>query len=154
MDAMLNNERLSLYSIPAMYVLSLVPAVLKNRLVGSQAGWDNVNPRQNLERAVTKNKISAEVAARVRRMEGAHANANEALPLWFAAVLAANYAGVDARTANVASIVFLTLRALHTYTYITQTTRVRSLFRSLAWFGSVGIAIRLLIQAGNKARYT
>jgi len=44
MDAMLNNERLSLYSIPAMYVLSLVPAVLKNRLVGSQAGWDKCVP--------------------------------------------------------------------------------------------------------------
>jgi hypothetical protein len=36
-----------------------------------------------------ENKVSPGLALRLARMEGAHMNGNEAMPLWFAAVVSA-----------------------------------------------------------------
>jgi len=36
-----------------------------------------------------ENKVSPALALRLARMEGAHMNGNEAMPLWFAAVVSA-----------------------------------------------------------------
>jgi len=85
---------------------------------------DSLAPRGNIERASSKKElVDSALAARLKRMEGAHyvsgsssggrtcsitcisviQNGLENLPFFGMAILAANFAGLDAKTVNVAS---------------------------------------------------
>ncbi|EGO04006.1 hypothetical protein SERLA73DRAFT_175731 [Serpula lacrymans var. lacrymans S7.3] len=143
---------LSLYSIPAMFVVSFFPAFLKTVTITSTIGFDNVNPRGNVQRAADSKKLSPELAAKVRRMEAAHMNGNETLPIWIAAILAGNFVGLDHETLNKASLIFVSLRALYNWVYIQQKTEVQGFMRTAVYFAGISVPFSLLMQAGNKAR--
>ncbi|KIJ62115.1 hypothetical protein HYDPIDRAFT_42149 [Hydnomerulius pinastri MD-312] len=135
---------LALYSIPAFWALVYFPAILKNATIGRSVGYDNVSPRGNVARV-----RDPDTAALVKRMEGAHLNGLETLPLWIAAVLAGTVARVDTCTMNVSTIAFIGLRTLYIYCYLTQKTQLQSALRTLAWLGSTGVALRLLVKAAG-----
>ncbi|OAX38776.1 hypothetical protein K503DRAFT_134303 [Rhizopogon vinicolor AM-OR11-026] len=146
LDFLLSDSRLALLSIPAVWVLNLAPALLRNATIRMSMGWDNVNPRSNIDRVTDK-----ELAARAKRMDGAHQNALESFPLWSAAVLAATIAKVDTRTVNSAAIAFFCLRALYTMIYIIQKTNAQGSLRTAVWFAACIVTLRLLFQAAKAA---
>ncbi|KAH7887100.1 hypothetical protein F5I97DRAFT_1873173 [Phlebopus sp. FC_14] len=82
LSSVLQHPGLALYSIPVMYGLAFVPALFRNAIVGRSVGYDNVAPRGNVARV-----RDAEVAALVKRIDGAHQNGIEIFPLWAAAVV-------------------------------------------------------------------
>ncbi|KAH7887099.1 hypothetical protein F5I97DRAFT_1105039 [Phlebopus sp. FC_14] len=143
-SSLLEHPALALYSIPAVWVLAYVPAFLKNATITRAAGWDNVAPRENIARV-----RDAEKTALIKRMDGAHQNGLEILPLWIGAVLAGTATHLDTRTMNVSAVSFITLRALYVYVYVTHKTSLQSLARTFLWLGSTGIALRLLLKAGS-----
>ncbi|KAG0695310.1 hypothetical protein DFH29DRAFT_1005602 [Suillus ampliporus] len=142
LDTLLSDPRVSLLSIPAVWVLSLAPALIKNATIRI------VNPRRNIGRV-----RDAGLAARLDRMDGAHKNALESFPLWIAAVLTATITKVDTHTVNTAAIAFVTLRALYTLVYITQKTNAQGLLRTAVWLAACTVPLRLLFQAANAAAH-
>ncbi|KAJ7038705.1 hypothetical protein C8F04DRAFT_1231874 [Mycena alexandri] len=123
------------------------PSLLNTAVV---KGFNNVQPRTNVGRVAADAKIPPAVAARIERMEGAHMNGNENFPLWAAAVLAGNFAGLDNRTMNIISIVYFCGRVLYNYVYITQETRRQSSIRTTIFFSNLCLPLYLLIAAATK----
>jgi len=146
----LETPGLSLWSIPAAYVIAFYPMNAKFRLIGRTTGYDNVEPRSNLERF--SKKVPAETAALARRYEGAHQNGFEILPIWIGAVLAANFANLETTTVNTVSAGFLAIRLLYNYVYINQKTEGAAAVRSLLFFTGLAAPMYLLIKAGNTLR--
>ncbi|TFK48899.1 hypothetical protein OE88DRAFT_434138 [Heliocybe sulcata] len=145
------SSPLSLYSIPVVWFIAFVNAPLRTAYIGKIAGRFNkpcsVDPRGNAQRLLAKHP---EAGARAARMEAANANGNEVMPLWVAAVLAGNYAGLDEKTLNVASVAFIVLRAVYNYIYVNQNTQAHGNLRTLTWFAGIGVPLTLLIKAANK----
>ncbi|KIJ14691.1 hypothetical protein PAXINDRAFT_169601 [Paxillus involutus ATCC 200175] len=143
-SSILEHPALALYSIPAMWALAYFPAFLKNITIGRSVGYDNVTPRGNLARV-----RDADVAALVKRMDGAHQNGLETLPLWISAVLAGTITHVDTHTMNISAAIFIALRTVYIYVYVTNKTPLQSLLRTALWLGSTGVAMRLLVKAAG-----
>ncbi|KAJ7474119.1 hypothetical protein FB451DRAFT_1247918 [Mycena latifolia] len=144
------SSALSLYSIPAVWVTAFVPVMLKSAAITKVKGYNNVQPRGNTSRVTADKAIPEAVSARIERMEGAHLNGNENLPIWFAAVLAANFAGLDNYTLNVVSIAYVCGRVLYNYIYINQKTRAQSIMRTIVFFSTLSLPMYLLFASANK----
>ncbi|KAF8636949.1 hypothetical protein AX17_003200 [Amanita inopinata Kibby_2008] len=82
-------------------------------------------------------------------MQGAHMNGNEMFPLWAAAILAANVAGVDASLLNWASAIFIALRVAFNHIYIGHTTRAASVIRTVVFGSSVAIPMALFFKSAS-----
>jgi len=126
----------SLLSIPIVWLTASYPAgvkisTLRNFTKGFS--YDPVQPRDNLERFSATEGIPEELSARIRRMEGAHVNGHENLPLWIGAVLAGNYAGLEQSTLNKVAIFYILSRCLYNYIYINHTTVFQSRLRTAIW---------------------
>jgi len=109
--------------------------------------YDPVQPRDNLDRLAAAGGISKDLAARIRRMEGAHINGNESVPLWIGAVLAGNYAGLEQSTLNKVAIFYILSRCLYNYVYINHTTTLQSGFRTAIWTTGFLAPMYLLVVA-------
>ncbi|KZP26919.1 hypothetical protein FIBSPDRAFT_854269 [Athelia psychrophila] len=149
--ANLISSPLSLYSIPVVWLTAFIPAAFRNVTIGVNAGYNNVAPRGNAARLAASAKVSKDIAAKVARMDGAHHNGIEQLPIWFAAVIVANYVGLEHETINKASLYYIAVRTLFNIVYIKQTTRAHSAVRSLLFFAGLAAPMYLLISAANKA---
>ncbi|KIM86124.1 hypothetical protein PILCRDRAFT_816659 [Piloderma croceum F 1598] len=144
------SKPLSLYSIPLVWLTALAPAALKAATLHQTVGYNNMAPRSNTQRLVASERISGDLAARVQRMEGAHLNGFEILPLWCASILAGNFAGLDNETMNKVSIMFITTRILYNYVYVEQKTQLQSSLRSSLFWTALLMPMYLLIKAANK----
>lgn len=51
---------------------------------------ESVDPRSNTQRLASQQTTSGDLAARVRRLEGAHLNGMETFPLWCTAIVNAS----------------------------------------------------------------
>ncbi|KAJ8515492.1 hypothetical protein ONZ45_g7104 [Pleurotus djamor] len=107
-------------------------------------------PRGNVERTKSKSGVPPETLAKIARMEGAHQNGYENFPLWIAAVLTANFAGIDNYTLNVASLAYFTLRILYNHIYINHNTFGGGWLRTLVYFTALPIPLWLLVKSANK----
>ncbi|KAJ7612734.1 hypothetical protein FB45DRAFT_939656, partial [Roridomyces roridus] len=145
-----SSTPISLYTIPLVWATALIPAAMRNVALVSIKKFNNVSPRANTTRTRSDKAVPPEVSARIDRMEAAHMNGNENLPLWAAAVLAANFAGLDTRTVNIVSIVYLVGRILFNYIYINQTTRLHGTLRSFTFFATLSLPLYLLFAAATK----
>ncbi|KAJ7270938.1 hypothetical protein C8J57DRAFT_1320093 [Mycena rebaudengoi] len=128
---------LSLYSIPAVWLTAFLPNTFKFFLIEKLKGYKNLEPRQNTHRIVQDKAIPPAIAARIQRMEGAHLNGYENFPIWIAAILAGNFAGLDNYTLNVVSLTYISGRSLYNYLYFNQATEFQSWLRSSVYFGSL-----------------
>jgi len=138
---------LSILAIPAMWVTSYYPAFLKGIVIRKAGGFSNVQPRSNVALFSEREDASPELAAKLARMEGAHLNGLENLPFFGLAVLAGNYAGVNNYTLNMVSGLYILLRILYNYVYISHTTERGSALRTVVWVTSLGFPFYLLFKA-------
>ncbi|CAA7267306.1 unnamed protein product [Cyclocybe aegerita] len=146
------NSPLSLYSIPVIWFTSFYPNFWKFLIIDRKVGYNNVQPRSNLNQAKTaKDKISPELAARLERMEGAHLNGNEALPLWAAAVLAGNLVGLDNHWMNIMSASYVVSRLLFNHLYINFNHVGNGVPRTIVFFIGLSFPLRILWKAAEKA---
>ncbi|KAL5523224.1 hypothetical protein ACEPAF_1491 [Sanghuangporus sanghuang] len=153
--SILLNTPLSLYSIPVVWYTSFYPMNVKFALIQKTMGYNKIvslQPRANTKRIMEDPSVPRDVAERVERLEGAHLNGNEILPLWIGAVLAGNMAGISNKTLNIASAGFIATRMLYNYVYINQSTVRASWTRSALFFTSLGFPMYLLVKAGNLVR--
>ncbi|TFK48895.1 hypothetical protein OE88DRAFT_434515 [Heliocybe sulcata] len=143
---------LAIYSIPVVWLTTFYPMTLKRGLIGRTIGYNNMQPRSNTQRMAKDAAVSPEVADRIERMEGAHSNGNEILPLWIGAIALSNHARLLSRNVNIAAITFIGLRVLYNYLYINGTTTTMASMRSAAWMTSVAVPMFLIIQSANMVR--
>ncbi|KZT24838.1 hypothetical protein NEOLEDRAFT_1178919 [Neolentinus lepideus HHB14362 ss-1] len=143
---------LAIYSIPVVWLTTFYPMKMKVRLMDQTIGYNKVQPRANTQKIGKDAGTSPEVANRVARMEGAHLNGNEILPLWIGAVALGNHARLSNKAVNIASIAFITLRVLYNYVYINGTTTNQAHLRTLIWLSSVAVPMTLIIQSANTVR--
>ncbi|KAF9699055.1 hypothetical protein EKO04_002997 [Ascochyta lentis] len=139
----------SFYSIPTYWFLALVPhayavAVAKK---ANKGFWDNTNPRRT---GYLEKNIPKDVFAKYERAEAAHTNGMENAPYFIGAVLAGNFAGLDASTMNIYTGVYIGLRALYNILYVNTTTLKNSRARSLVWIAGLLTIFTLYIKAANK----
>ncbi|KAF8155925.1 hypothetical protein B0H34DRAFT_514162 [Crassisporium funariophilum] len=132
------NSPLSLYSIPVVWFTSFYPSLWKFMTIDNSVGYNNVQPRSNTARMATEKSISPAMAARIQRMEGAHLNGNEAMPLWFAAVLAGNYTGLDNHWMNTMSAAYVVTRILFNQVYVNHNHAAKGWLRSFLYFLGLG----------------
>ncbi|KAJ3509739.1 hypothetical protein NLJ89_g5058 [Agrocybe chaxingu] len=145
------NSPLSLYSIPVVWFTSFYPNFWKFLIINRTVGY-NKYPRTNLSRAKgAKDRISPELSGRLERMEGAHLNGNEALPLWAAAVLAGNLVGLDNRWMNNMSASYVVLRLLFNHLYINFNHIANGVPRTVVFFvGLSSVPLEDSLEGGWK----
>ncbi|EPQ50930.1 hypothetical protein GLOTRDRAFT_133668 [Gloeophyllum trabeum ATCC 11539] len=121
-------------------------------LINKTMGYNGMQPRSNTQKMMSDNGVSPEVAKRAARMEGAHLNGNEILPLWIGAVVLSNHARLPEKMINIAAMTFIALRVAYNHVYINGTTPTLAKMRTALWFSSVAVPMTLMIQAANKVR--
>lgn len=85
------------------------------------------------------------------RAKAAADNGLETLGFYAAAVVAANFAGLETRTLNQLSLTYAASRLVYVAVYIwLQSNRGMALLRTVAWGTSVITTLTLWIKAGMK----
>lgn len=100
-------------------------------------GYDNTDPRQ---------WVARQESPRVRHGYAAHLNAFEAFAPFAAAVLMAQFAGVDHGLVSQLAIAFIVCRTLHGVTYLAALAPLRS----LAWLGGLACVLALMALAAMR----
>ena len=115
-------------------VAAVLPYVWVAVAKSGAPGYNNKDPR---------GWVANQQGYRVRNAYGAHLNAFEAFPAFAAAVLMAQFAGVDPARIAMLAIAFVALRILHGIFYLTGTHAVRS----LVWLGGFACVAALMVSA-------
>ena len=97
----------------------------------SQGGYDNRNPRAWL----------AQQTGRRARANAAQANSFEALPLFIAAVLAAQQMQVAQAVIDGLALAFVALRVAYIWLYVADLATART----LAWSAGIAVSVALLL---------
>ena len=108
--------------------------------------YDNRNPRNMSPESMRKAMGPADYE-KYERARAAHENGNENFPLFVAAVLAGNFAGLEPRPLNLMAAAMLVMRVLYSVSYVVTKTKGQSHVRSLIWLGSTIMQFYVLIQA-------
>lgn len=87
--------------------------------------------------------VAKQDSYRVRNANGAHLNAFEAFAPFAAAVLMAQFAGVDAGRISMLAMAFIAFRILHGIFYLTAAHSLRS----LVWLGGFACMAALMVMA-------
>ncbi|KAF4618519.1 hypothetical protein D9613_009990 [Agrocybe pediades] len=146
---LLSSTPLSLYAIPAMWVISYYPAVARTSAIKKAGQFNNVQPRASYASAAGKKEFPPAVAARIQRLEGAHNNGLENLPFFGLAILAGNLARMDTATLNIASGLYLVSRLAYNYFYVNQHDQKTAGLRSLTWGISLTFPFYILFKSAS-----
>ncbi|KAH8654635.1 hypothetical protein BGZ60DRAFT_157765 [Tricladium varicosporioides] len=143
-------DNFSFYSIPAYWVLSLIPHSYAISVITKANGgkWSNVSPRSTTWDGHLRKTIPADIYARYERSEAASKNGFENLPIFVGAVLAGNLAKLGAREMNVFVGSYLALRVLYTLCYVNISKNWLSYARSVAWITGTLLCMRIFVKAG------
>ncbi|GKT46669.1 uncharacterized protein ColSpa_06850 [Colletotrichum spaethianum] len=142
----LAQKGLSLYTVPAAFVMAMLPNIYA--VASSGTHYDLCNPRKLQNNVAADDKLDKIAKARILRAKAASENAFESLGFYAAGVVAANVAGVDALTVNVLALGYVGCRALYNIVYVRlQDNRNFGPLRSIVWAASVGIVFTLYIKA-------
>ncbi|EJD36088.1 hypothetical protein AURDEDRAFT_188477 [Auricularia subglabra TFB-10046 SS5] len=152
MSALLSTPGLSLYAIPAAWVTAWLPFNQRFGMILNRIGYDNVTPRRIQGQLQSDASLPKDFIDKCAKLDGAHKNGNEVLPLWIAAVITGNFAGLDTEILNGASLAFVGTRFLYNYLYVNGKTNAQGYMRTGAWGTSIGICMYVLIKAANKVR--
>lgn len=156
MASLLENLNPSIAAIPAYHLLSILPhaATIIYTSGGKLGKWDNRNPRSEAMKTGLSKKLTAKQYATYERLEAAHANSMENMPIFIAAVVLGNMAGLHKVEGpdglNWFTAAFLLVRAAYIIVYANNDTQVKSAPRSLLYFIGVGLCWRTLLKAAAK----
>lgn len=155
MSSLLDTTRnFSLYTIPAAWALSIIPhfyaVTLYERATSKK--YDTTKPRAAVAAVAEDRSLDTATKNRITRAEGAQQNGFENLGLFAAAVVAGNYAGLDAQWLNALSGGYLVSRAVYNYVYVNNDSATMANVRTGVFLGGIGLIFTLFIQAGNKLR--
>ena len=141
----------SIHTLIAFYIMAFVPQCYSTALIyrATNGRYNNVNPRSATSFETYQKGTNKATYGRFERARAAHANAMENLPLFAAAVICANMAGLDAGMVNTVCGIFLSLRAVHSALYIAIEKHGLSHARSVVWMASAGCCLYLLFKSGN-----
>jgi uncharacterized MAPEG superfamily protein len=150
----LTTHNLSILSIPAYYVLSLLPHAYAIAIGsrGNPVKWDNRNPRGASQKAHLKSTLSPAAFSKFERAEAAHANALENVPMFASAVIIGNVAGLQQEGLhglNGFAGLWLGLRAAHTLSYVLIDDKRASYIRTALWVASIGLCFRVFGEAAK-----
>ena len=118
-------------------IAGVLPFVWVGVAKSGAPGYNNKDPR---------GWVAKQDAFRVRNAYNAHLNAFEAFPTFAAAVLMAQFAGVDPGHANLLAMAFIGFRILHGVFYIAA----KAAIRSLVWMGGLACTVALMVLAALK----
>ncbi|KAI1262282.1 hypothetical protein F5Y18DRAFT_430183 [Xylariaceae sp. FL1019] len=152
MASFFTDKNISYFTIPVALILALYPRSYAAS-GPTEKVFDPSNPR-TLSTGLANSDIDkkASTVAKVLRAESAVANGIEGLPLFAAAVVAGNTAGLSTLTLNAASVGYLASRVFYNYVYITlQENRKWASIRTPVWFTGVAAIMTLFVKAGLKA---
>ncbi|KAJ4404751.1 hypothetical protein N0V91_005701 [Didymella pomorum] len=141
-------RNLSLYTIPAAWILSIAP----HFYAASLGKFDNKNPRTYTRDTEGDQSIDKATKAKIVRAEGAQQNGFENLGLFAAAVVIGNVAKLPNETLNTLSAAYLASRIAYNALYIGGTTDMLSNLRSVSFLTGVGIIFTFFIKSGNALR--
>ncbi|KAK6540208.1 hypothetical protein TWF694_009025 [Orbilia ellipsospora] len=142
-----NYSYLSIIAAWAVAITCHPIGVLTINLSGTNAKFDNANPRNQWDKL--KAKLPNDVYAKAQRSHAAASNGLEALGYWGLAVLAANQASVPVDTINKHALVFLALRVVYNVLYINISSLRMSSFRSAVWGLGIATTTSLLWKASQ-----
>jgi uncharacterized MAPEG superfamily protein len=90
-----------------------------------------------------------QTVARILRAEAASSNGFEGLPVFAAAIVAGNNAGLSTSTLNALSITYILSRVVYNWVYIFLSgNRKYAGLRTPVWLVGLGSALTLFIKAG------
>ena len=119
-------------------IAALLPYVWVAIAKSGAPGYNNKDPR---------GWIAKQDSYRVRNAHAAHLNAFEAFAPFAAAVLMAQFAGVDHALITRLALAFIACRVLHGVFYLASIP----VMRSFVWFGGIGCVLALMALAALKA---
>ncbi|KAL0473094.1 hypothetical protein QR685DRAFT_515792 [Neurospora intermedia] len=138
----------SLHSVPAAFVLALLPNFYASMAAGKN--YDLANPRKTEEHLAKDTTLSKQQVNRILRAKAAANNGLETIGLYAAGVVAANAAKLPVETVNKLSLFYLGTRLVYNLVYVfLQDNRKFAPVRSLAWMAGLGAIFSLFIKAGN-----
>ncbi|WWC89081.1 uncharacterized protein L201_003999 [Kwoniella dendrophila CBS 6074] len=141
----------SLYAIPIGWVIGMVPlwwaAPIANKY--SKGSYDNANPKDSWANIDSK-PIPLQIKGRIKRAIAAENNTHTNLPLFAAALVAANAAHVDVGSLHFHASVWIISRIAYTFAYIYIENRKASAIRSALFGVGVLSCFALIIKAANK----
>ncbi|KAF1835483.1 hypothetical protein BDW02DRAFT_284097 [Decorospora gaudefroyi] len=149
MASFLDSYNVSVLAIPAYFILSVLPHGLAVFVAtqGKFGTWDNRNPRSSDMKAQLKQRLPAKEYAKYERMEACHANGMENLPLFIAAVVLGNMAGLKQDDLTAFVTAFLAIRVCYTVAYIMTSSQAPTLLRSGLWVAGFSLCFKVIIGA-------
>ncbi|KAH6664323.1 MAPEG family-domain-containing protein [Plectosphaerella plurivora] len=142
------QKGLALYTIPATWLLSLLPHAYSGLASGDNL--DPAYPRTLTENLGRDQKMDKRKKQRIIRAVAAEANTVETLGVVAGAVVAATAAGADPQLTNLLSFGILAVRAAYIYVYVVlQEDRNMAPVRSIIWTVNMLGVISLYIIAAR-----
>lgn len=141
----------SVLAIPAYFVLAMLPHgwAINVASQGKLSMWDNRNPRNTDMKAKLKARLPAETYAKYERLEACHANSMESLPLFTAAIVLGNIAGLEKKDLTSFAAYFLAVRVAYMAIYATHKTQGPTALRTGVWYVGVGLCFKTIVQAAK-----
>ncbi|KAL1306396.1 hypothetical protein AAFC00_005103 [Neodothiora populina] len=139
------TRNLSLYCIPAAWVLSIIP----HFYAASLGKFDNKYPRGYIKAVEADQAVDKATKGKILRAEAAQQNGFENVGLFAAAVVAGNIAKLDNWTLNALAGGYLASRVAYNLIYITNETDAMANARTMAFLSGVGMIFTLFIKSGN-----
>lgn len=145
-----SKDNLSLYAIPAAWVVAIVPrfyAIVAYKQ-STKKDLDGKAPRDWPLQLANNQALDAKAKGRIMRAESAQSNGLENIGLFAAAVVAGNVAGLPANTLNTLSFSYVASRIVYNYIYINNDD-IPVAARTATFFAGLGCVFTLFIKAGN-----
>ena len=151
MASFLDTYNPPILAIPAYFVLVMVPHgwAINVASQGKISTWDNRNPRNTDLKAKLKARLPAETYAKYERLEACHANSMESFPLFTAAIVLGNLAGLKKEDLTSFAAYFLAVRIAYMAVYATHKTQGPTALRTGIWYVGVGLCFKTIIQAAK-----
>ncbi|KAK0722572.1 hypothetical protein B0T26DRAFT_851506 [Lasiosphaeria miniovina] len=145
----LGSANWSYYSVPAAFVLVMIPHTYANFSAGKN--YDLANPRKTEEYCAKDTTMDKVTLRRISRARAAVSNGFETLGLYAAGIVAANASGaVPTATLNALALGYLVSRAIYNYIYVFMQDNARAApLRSLVWLAGLVVIFSLFLKAGG-----
>lgn len=147
---------ISTYTVLAAWVVSILPHIYATQLYqkATSRSFDNRQPRNLIQIVSANQAIDSATKGRIIRAEMAQQNGFENVPLFAAAVVAANMAQLDTGSLNVLTAGYVLSRVVYNVVYINNTTGGLAMARTAVFTGGLAIIWTLFTMAGNKLRFS